>query len=216
MGERQVVLDTRATYDTVASDYAGLLPDLLAETSLDRAMLATFAELTLTAALGPVADLGCGTGRVAAHLHSLGVEVFGVDLSPGMVDLARRTYPHLRFNVGSITALELPDACLSGALAWYSTIHTPPSDLPTVFSEFARVLAPRGYLLVGFHVGEGPRLIAHAYGHAVSLDAYDVSLEMIADLDVGAGLAVHTQLERAAQGDERRPQGRLIAAKPFL
>ena len=201
-------------YDTVASDYSRLLPDLGAESALDRAMLAAFAELTRTAALGPVADLGCGTGRVAAHLHSLGVDVFGVDLSPGMVGIARRSYPHLRFDVGSITALELPDASVGGVLAWYSTIHTPPHDLPTVFAEFARVLVPGGYLLVGFHVGDDRRLITEAYGHAVSIDAYDVSSEMIAGLVVGAGLAVHTQLVRIAQGREKRPQASLIAAKP--
>ena len=212
--EREGLYDTRAMYDTVASDYARLLPDLRAESALDRAMLATFAELTRTAALGPVADLGCGTGRVAAHLHSLGVDVFGVDLSPGTVGIARRTYPHLRFDVGSITALELPNASVGGVLAWYSTIHTPPQDLPTVFTEFARVLAPGGYLLVGFHVGDGQRLITEAYGHAVSIDAYDVSSEIIADLVVGAGFAVHTQLERIAQGREKRPQASLIAAKP--
>lgn len=214
MAERKALLDTRAFYDTAASDYARLLPDLRAETPLDRAMLATFAELTRTAALGPVVDLGCGTGRVAAHLHSLGVDVFGIDLSPEMVGMARRTYPHLHFDVGSITALELPDASVGGALAWYSTIHTPPQDLPTVFAEFARVLAPGGYLLVGFHVGEGRRLMTRAYGHALSVDAYDVSSEMIADLAAGAGLAVHTQLARAAQGREKRPQASLIAAKP--
>ncbi|MFZ0120625.1 MAG: class I SAM-dependent methyltransferase [Pseudonocardiaceae bacterium] len=44
---------------------------------------------------GPVADLGCGPGRLTAHLHSLGLSLLGVDLSPSMVALARRTYPDL-------------------------------------------------------------------------------------------------------------------------
>jgi len=143
---------TRATYDTVAVDYARLLPDLRAETHPDQAMLATFAELTTAAGLGPVADLGCGTGRITAHLDSLGVDAFGVDLSPAMVDLARRAHPNLRFDVGSITALDLSDATAGGVLAWYSTIHTPPQDLSGVFTEISRVLAPGGYLLVGFHL----------------------------------------------------------------
>ena len=54
-----------------------------------RQVLATFAELTATAGLGPVADLGCGTGRITAHLESLGLDAFGVDLSPAMVDRVR-------------------------------------------------------------------------------------------------------------------------------
>lgn len=205
---------TRATYDAVAVDYARLLPDLRAETSLDQAMLARFAELTMATGLGPVADLGCGTGRITAHLHTLGVDIFGIDLSSAMVDLARQTHPRLRFDVGSITSLDLSATSLGGALAWYSTIHTPPHDLPDVFAEFSRVLAPGGYLLVGFHVGTEDRPRTVTYRAGASVDTYDVTLERIADLARQAGLVVHTQLSRAAQGRENRPQASLIAVKP--
>lgn len=203
-----------ATYDTVAADYGRLLPDLRAETPLDHAMLATFAELTRTSGLGQVIDAGCGTGRITAHLHSLGVDIFGIDLSPGMIDVARQTHPQLCFDVGSITALELEDESVAGVLAWYSTIHTPPEDLPDVFTELSRVLAPGGYLLIGFHVGDGVRPVTHAYGHAVSVDAYDVRPEVVAHLALRAGLVAHTQMVRAPQGGEVRPQASLIAAKP--
>jgi SAM-dependent methyltransferase len=178
-------------------------------------MLATFADLTSAGGLGPVADLGCGTGRVTAYFDTLGVEVFGIDLSPAMVDLARNTHPHLRFDVGSITALDLPDAAVGGVLAWYSTIHTPPNDLPGVFAEFYRVLAPGGYLLVGFHVGDGHQPRTVTYRDGVSVDAYDVRPERVADVARQAGLVVQAQLLREAQGRETRPQGSLIAAKPI-
>jgi SAM-dependent methyltransferase len=205
---------TRATYDAVAPEYARLLPDLRAETALDQAMLAEFAQLTSTTGLGSVADLGCGTGRITAHLDSLGLDAFGIDLSPTMVDLARRAHPHLRFDVGSVTSLDLSDAATGGVLAWYSTIHTPPQDLPGVFAEFSRVLAPAGHLLAGFHVGDGHRPRTVAFRPGVSVDAYDVTPERVADLARQAGLLVHTQLVRAAQGRETRPQGSLIAVKP--
>ncbi len=205
---------TRAAYDAMAVDYARLLPDLRAETDLDKAMLATFADLASTANLGPVADLGCGTGRITAHLDSIGVNVFGVDLSPAMVEHARRAHPHLHFEVGSITALDLPDVAAGGVLAWYSTIHTPPPDLPQVFAEFARVLAPGGYLLVGFHVGEGDRPRSVNFRDGVSVDAYDVTPERVVDLARKAGLVVHTKLVRVSQGRETRPQASLLATKP--
>lgn len=60
---------------------------------MDRAVLAGFAELVQAAGAGPVADLGCGPGRVTAHLDALGLPAFGVDLSPEMVALARRHLP---------------------------------------------------------------------------------------------------------------------------
>ena len=39
---------------------------------------------------GPVLELGCGTGRVALALARAGVDVVGVDFSPGMLATARR------------------------------------------------------------------------------------------------------------------------------
>ncbi|WP_052745466.1 class I SAM-dependent methyltransferase [Allosalinactinospora lopnorensis] len=84
-----------------------------------------------------MADLGCGPGRVTAYLDSLGVAVFGLDLSPAMVALARRAYPGPRFDEGSMGALKMADGALGGAVAWYSIIHTPPERLPAVFGEFS-------------------------------------------------------------------------------
>ena len=66
-----------------------LFGDELAGKPLDRALLAAFVETVS----GPVADLGCGPGHVTAHLHSLGCQAFGIDLSPEMVGVARRAYP---------------------------------------------------------------------------------------------------------------------------
>jgi len=72
--------ETRQSYDTVAADYADLLQDELGAKPMDRAILAVFAELVGAGGGGPVADLGCGSGRVAAHLAALRVDVHGVDL----------------------------------------------------------------------------------------------------------------------------------------
>ncbi|MFD9547340.1 class I SAM-dependent methyltransferase [Nocardia salmonicida] len=69
---------------------------------------------------GPVADVGCGTGRITAHLSQLGVDVFGIDLSPAMIEVARRDHPGLRFDLGCMTDLTLADASMAGLLAWYS------------------------------------------------------------------------------------------------
>jgi hypothetical protein len=53
-------------------------------------------------------------------LATRGLDVFGIDLSPGMVELARHAYPHLRFDVGALEDLTVADATLGGLLARYS------------------------------------------------------------------------------------------------
>src|ERR1700761_5420967 len=87
---------TRAAYDTVAADYADLLRDELAGRPVDRALLAAFADLVRLAGDGPVAEAGCGPGRVTAHLAGLGVTTFGVGLSGGMLAGAGGARPATR------------------------------------------------------------------------------------------------------------------------
>jgi SAM-dependent methyltransferase len=157
MVEPSYVRATRAGYDAVAADYAEWVSDHLAAKPLDRALLATFAELVHADGARPVGDFGCGSGRVTAHLRCLGLSAFGVDLSPAMVAVAQRAYPDLRFDEGSLTAVNAADGALGGIVAWYSIIHTPPEELPVVFAEFHRVLAPGGHLLLAFQVGDEPR-----------------------------------------------------------
>jgi SAM-dependent methyltransferase len=204
---------TRTAYDTVADSYAEMLQDALDASPWDRAMLGTFAELV--GETGPVGDLGCGPGRLTGYLASLGLDVFGVDLSPGMVDAARRAHPQLRFEVGSLEALALDDGCLAGALAWYSLIHTPPELLPSVVAELARVLAPGGRLLTAFQVGDERRCISQGYGHEVSLDAYRLQPDFVADTFTASGLEVEARLVREPQPPhEKTPQAYLLARKP--
>ncbi|MGR4878460.1 class I SAM-dependent methyltransferase [Streptomyces sp. LARHCF249] len=225
MTETSNLSAVRASYDRVAVDYARLLGTELSGKPLDRAVLAAFAEYVRADAGGggrAVADLGCGPGRVTAHLDGLGVRAFGVDLSPAMVAVARRTYPGLRFEVGSMLALDVADGVLGGVLAWYSTVHTPPAELPAVFAEFERVLAPGGHVLLAFKAGGpgaapdgswGMTRLEHAYGHPVDLDVYWTPPELIAERLAAAGLAEVARLVREPAGPEQAPQGFLLARK---
>jgi len=204
---------TRVAYDTVAVDYAALLDDELARKPFDRALLDTFAELVRGNHRGPVADLGCGPGRVSAYLQARGLTTFGVDVSSAMIAVARRTYPGIRFSEGSMTKLGLTDGALGGIVAWYSIIHTPPAQLPAVFREFHRVLVEEGDLLLAFQVGDECVHLDHAYGHALSLDAYRLSTDLVAEQLRAAGLIVHTRMLREPEGQEKTPQGYLFARK---
>ena len=204
---------TRTAYDTVAADYADLLDGLLDRSPHDRAVLALFTELVQAAGGGAVADLGCGPGRVTDHLHRQGLDVFGIDLSPAMVRVAQERYPHLRFAVGSLTRLDLPDASLAGALAWYSVIHTPPADLPAVFAELHRVLAPDALLLLAFQVGDERVHLHHAYGHDLSLDADRLDPDRVVALLAEHGLHLRALHVRQPEGAERNEQAYLLACR---
>jgi SAM-dependent methyltransferase len=218
VSEPEFLRATRASYDAMAVDYADWIRDELAVKPLDRGMLAGFADLVRTADAGPVADLGCGPGRLTAHLHALGLSVFGVDLSPRMVAVARQAHPGLRFDVGSMLALDLADGSLGGIVAWYSIIHVPEERLTDAFAEFHRVLAPGGHLLVAFQVGDEVSRRTEAMGHEVSLAFHRRRPARVAELLDRAGLPVRAQLvrERDDDGDfpEKTPQAFLLARKP--
>ncbi|QFR01130.1 class I SAM-dependent methyltransferase [Streptomyces phaeolivaceus] len=208
---------TRESYDTVAADYAALLKDELANSPFERAMLGVFAERVLAAGGGRVADLGCGPGRVTGHLASLGLDICGVDLSPEMIAVARWAHPRLRFDVGTMTALDFEDGSLAGALAWYSTVHTPPAELPPLFAEFHRILAPGGLLALAYKVGDESVHLSHAYGHPLDLDVHRFPPERIAGLLGDAGFVESARLVREADGPgttANTPQAYVLARKP--
>ena len=213
MSEHPDVVATRAAYDTVAVDYAALLRDELEGKALDRAMLAAFAEHVRASGGGEVADLGCGPGRVTVHLAGLGLDAFGVDLSPAMVQVPRETYPELLFEVGTMAALEIPDAALAGAVAWYSIIHTPRERQHVLFAEFARVVRPGGWLLLAFQVGDDVVNVRHAYGHDLELDAYRQAPDRIHELLVASGFTEHARLVREPVAPEKVQQAYVLARR---
>lgn len=206
---------TARAYDTVAGAYGRLLPDLRAEAADEVALLDAFGDRVGGAGEHAlVVDVGCGTGRVATHLTDRGLTVLGVDLSPGMLAVARERDPRPAFLVGSATALPLATGCARGVLAWYSLIHTAPSALAGPVAEVARVTAPGGWLLVGLHAGTGERVDhRQAYGHEVRLTTCRHDPSVVAEAVTRAGFAVHRQVVRPAAAHERAAQAFLLARR---
>jgi ubiquinone/menaquinone biosynthesis C-methylase UbiE len=98
-----------------------------------------------------VLDLGTGTGVVALALADRypEAEILGIDLSPGMIDEARRKVPseragRVRFEVGDASALGSPEAAFDLVVL---------SNMIPFFSELARVVAPGGTLVLSFSKG---------------------------------------------------------------
>jgi SAM-dependent methyltransferase len=194
--------DTRTSYDTDASGYVEKVRGLLGERPYLRASLALFAELVHDAGGGPVADVGCGPGYVTGHLNELGVDAFGIDISPEMIAIARRDYPDLRFEVGTMTGLDLADDSVAGVLAFWSVIHVPDLAMPGVFEQFRRVLRPGGPLLVGFHVGDETQHTSEGYtGRPINVDSYHRRPSKIAGWLRDAGFTIEAELVIAPDED---------------
>ncbi|MEU6063185.1 class I SAM-dependent methyltransferase [Streptomyces sp. NPDC047082] len=212
--EPDFIQATRSSYDAIAKEYSDRYPDHLADRPVDRAVLTAFAELATTAAPAPVADLGSGPGHVTARLHDLGVQTFGVDISPRMTALAREAHPHLRFHVGSLTSLDLPDGTLGGIAALYSIIHVPDEHLPATFAEFHRTLVPGGHVLLAFQYGDGDGLrLTERFGHEISLDYHWRTPDTVADLLAEAGLHPIARTVREPLDEEKLPRGFVLARK---
>ncbi|TQS40973.1 class I SAM-dependent DNA methyltransferase [Cryptosporangium phraense] len=190
MTEPQLI---RAGYDSLAVDCADHWADELDTRPVDRAIVDAFAELVGS---GRVADVGCGPGIKTAYLHERGLDAFGIDLSPQMVAVARERHPHVRFEVGTMLALDVPDASLAGVAAMFSIIHVTEDRLPTVFAEFARVLAPGGQVLLVFQTDAETLHKSEAFGRPIDIDFLRHPVELVVDLLSAAGLAVHARLIR--------------------
>ncbi|MBC7817088.1 MAG: methyltransferase domain-containing protein [Planctomycetaceae bacterium] len=141
----------RAAYDIASETYARKFVNELDDKPLDRELLQQFADIVGTKR--PVLDIGCGPGHTTAHLTSLGLMATGVDFSPKMIEVASRTFPQSRFEVGDFFSLRHEASSVAGILAFYCIVHLTPDQLVPAFSEMLRVLCGGGVLLLSFHVG---------------------------------------------------------------
>lgn len=89
-------------------------------------------------------DIGCGEGRLARHLKTLGHRVIAVDSSPTLVAAAREADPAMDVRLGDATALPIEDAIADLAIG-YMLLHSIDA-IGSAVREAVRVLAPGGKL----------------------------------------------------------------------
>jgi ubiquinone/menaquinone biosynthesis C-methylase UbiE len=209
--------DIATSYDAVAELYAVDYADELSRKPFDRELLAKFAELTGQG--GRVCDIGCGPGHVARYLSGLGVDAMGVDVSPVMIDVARRLNPNLRFEQGDMLRLPFSDASFAGIAAFYSIIHIERPRATDALREMHRVLQTEGHLLLSFHVGEGEIHRDEYYSHSGQKGptiAFHVTLFAIDEVErylEDAGFKVEESLDREAYDFEYPSRRAYILAR---
>jgi SAM-dependent methyltransferase len=199
--------DLQDSYDSVAEEYARHFCDEMEKKPFDRKMLDWLAEKVNGS--GMICDLGCGPGQIAGYLHSRGVDVCGVDLSPEMVKQARRLNPAITFQQGDMLALtEVPNDHYGGIAAFYSIIHIPRPSVVDALRELKRVLRPEGTLLLTFHIGQETVHRDEFLGKEVSLDFYFFETEDMKDSLKAAGFELEEVIERDPYTEVEHPSRR--------
>ena len=199
-------MDIRESYDSAARAYAEHLFNELEHKPLDRHLLNRFAEAVK--GRGTVVDLGCGPGHVAKYLHDQGVDVFGIDLSPGMIECATELCPGVNFFVGDMRELECTDGQFAAIVAFYSIVHFDSSELSLVFAECRRVIADGGLMLVAFHAGDEVVHTDDLWEQPVSLDFRFHQSSRVSDLLREAGFIVTETSERDPYDEVEYPSRR--------
>jgi ArsR family transcriptional regulator len=114
-----------------------------------------------------VADLGCGTGDLAARLARHAAQVHAVDRSAAMLRVAERRFgatPNLRFWPSELEKLVLPDACCDAAFLLLVLGYL--EDPGPVLREAARILRPGGRLVVAEVAAHGDEEFRRRMGQA--------------------------------------------------
>lgn len=176
------------SYNRAAERYAEVFSDELDRKPFDRALLDQFAKNVR--GRGLVCDLGCGVGHLCRYLKTRGVCVFGLDISPRMVEVASRLSPDISFRQGDMLAMDISDQSLIGVVAFYSLIHICRKSAIYALQEMYRVLRPKGYLLLSVHGGDGEIHADEFLGISVSMDATLFQPNEIAEYVQQAGFSV--------------------------
>jgi SAM-dependent methyltransferase len=196
----------RQSYDRVADEYARRISSELQHKPLDRELLNRFAAAVI--GRGDVCDMGCGPGHIARHLRDRGATIFGLDLSPRMLEQARQLNPDISFREGNMMSLDLPNGALAGIAAFYAIVNLPKESLLSVFREMRRVLQPGGLLLLAFHCGDKILHEDELWGRPISMDFFLFRPPLIRHFLESAGFAIEEVIEREPYSPEVEYQSR--------
>jgi ubiquinone/menaquinone biosynthesis C-methylase UbiE len=145
------------TYDIIAAEYA---KRHFAEITFNE-QREMFLKMLAPGSL--ILDAGCGPGQDAVFFTERGYRVIGIDISEGMLGIARERVPKAEFRRADILATGFPDKTFDGIWALRSLIHVEKKDVLRVLNELKRILRPGGLLFVGVLAGKGERIVPEPY-----------------------------------------------------
>lgn len=127
-------------YNTNAMQYASNIADAVSTNRIDK-------FVSLLPKGSKVLDAGCAAGRDVNVLSQRGFNAVGIDISSGLIKIAKQKFPHLPFVQGDFLKLPFADNSFDGIWAHASLLHLETIDeVKRAFSEFNRVLRKQGIL----------------------------------------------------------------------
>lgn len=189
----------RENYDRLAAEYTNHIYGELQNKPIDCELLRRFTAKTN--GKGEVCDMACGPGHIARFLRDSGAAVSGLDLSPKMVEQARKQSPDITFREGNMLALDVPDNSMAGITAMYAYVNIPKESLPRVFSEMFRVLHPGGILLTAFHIGDEEVDVPELWGEKVTMPFFFLDPAQIRRMLEKTGFVIDDVVERGPYPD---------------
>ncbi len=194
---------TVAAYDTGAADYAADWEDGQPPPE------DLYAALTEFFRVGPAVDVGCGSGRDTAWLHSQGFEALGVDASAGLLAEAARRHPGVRFARDTLPGLAtLASGGFTNVLCETVIMHLPAASAVAAVRRLAGLLALCGTLYLSWRVTSGEDL-RDPTGRLYASFGTEPVREALAGLDilldeeivsVSSGRVVHRIVARKGRG----------------
>ena len=192
-----------ADYDDIAKEYA---EEFFSDTSDNKYIDAFLQSLDGIKIL----DVGCGNGKDCKYISQKGFEVNGIDLSVGMLAIAKEKVPNGKFEVMDIADITYPENSYDGIISNCSLFHIPSEELPKTLESFARVLKPNGKLLLILQEGLGETMIEEPYRPGVNIYMNYFSVETISNLLQEYGFEVNSIEKEESPNEFELGNGKLI------
>lgn len=96
-----------------------------------------------------ILDLGCGNGRISELIQKHDCDYIGMDNSEGQINEARKLFPNVKFEIGDLVRIPLPDNSLDQIWTIAAFHHlTDKKTRAEALQEMKRVLKPGGIIIM--------------------------------------------------------------------